>query len=246
MQRAGAVGLWSPTPLPGLTFRLHSHLSQPARPVACSSLALATALSQNPSQQAHSASSWPQQPSPAAAAACSGAAWPGGRPADRHASPTSPCRLRAPLPVHMPLTSPTDPPPRAAAAPRRPAGQRPPARRWRSAPTQPSSRRRWGCRCGVGNRAWCCTAEQLHRAVDAAAADARLRQQSLSAQRVEHGSPSPAPRPQGVTLPPVQPSVPPSKFGFVENAERLNSRAAMVSRCWLRPCRLRPIVARAW
>lgn len=34
--------------------------------------------------------------------------------------------------------------------------------------------------------------------------------------------------PQGVTLPPVQPSVPPSKFGFVENAERLNSRAAMI------------------
>lgn len=33
---------------------------------------------------------------------------------------------------------------------------------------------------------------------------------------------------QGVTQPPVQPVVSPSTFGFVDNAERLNSRAAMV------------------
>ncbi len=33
---------------------------------------------------------------------------------------------------------------------------------------------------------------------------------------------------QGVTQPPYQPSVPPATFGFVDNAERLNSRAAMV------------------
>lgn len=31
-----------------------------------------------------------------------------------------------------------------------------------------------------------------------------------------------------MTLPPVKPAVPPSNVGFVENAERLNSRAAMV------------------
>ena len=44
-----------------------------------------------------------------------------------------------------------------------------------------------------------------------------------------NGPPSSASRsPQGVTLPPVKPQVPPSRFGFVENAERLNSRAAMV------------------
>lgn len=34
--------------------------------------------------------------------------------------------------------------------------------------------------------------------------------------------------PQGVTQPPVQPVVSPSTFGFVDNAERLNSRAAML------------------
>lgn len=33
---------------------------------------------------------------------------------------------------------------------------------------------------------------------------------------------------QGVTLPPAEPVVMPSTFGFVENAEKLNSRAAMV------------------
>lgn len=33
---------------------------------------------------------------------------------------------------------------------------------------------------------------------------------------------------QRVTQPPVQPEVPPAKFGFVESAEILNSRAAMV------------------
>jgi hypothetical protein len=35
--------------------------------------------------------------------------------------------------------------------------------------------------------------------------------------------------PKGVTQPTSKPVVPPPKFGFVENAERLNSRAAMVS-----------------
>lgn len=34
---------------------------------------------------------------------------------------------------------------------------------------------------------------------------------------------------QGVTLPPKKPVEVPSTFGFVYNAERLNSRAAMVS-----------------
>eukprot|EP00890_Picochlorum_soloecismus_P000766 jgi/Picsp_1/1690/NSC_05164-R1_one helix protein len=34
--------------------------------------------------------------------------------------------------------------------------------------------------------------------------------------------------PKGVTQPPRSPIVPPAKFGFVENAERLNSRAAMI------------------
>lgn len=34
---------------------------------------------------------------------------------------------------------------------------------------------------------------------------------------------------QGVTQPPVEPVVAPATFGFVYNAERLNSRAAMVS-----------------
>lgn len=34
--------------------------------------------------------------------------------------------------------------------------------------------------------------------------------------------------PKGVTMPPVQPTVPPATFGFVDNAERMNSRAAMV------------------
>ncbi|EIE19161.1 hypothetical protein COCSUDRAFT_54758 [Coccomyxa subellipsoidea C-169] len=34
--------------------------------------------------------------------------------------------------------------------------------------------------------------------------------------------------PKRVTQPPVQPEVPPAKFGFVESAERLNSRAAML------------------
>mgnify|MGYP006292934529 CR=1 FL=1 len=31
-----------------------------------------------------------------------------------------------------------------------------------------------------------------------------------------------------VTLPPVQPEVPPPQFGFVDNAERINSRACMI------------------
>ena len=34
--------------------------------------------------------------------------------------------------------------------------------------------------------------------------------------------------PKGVTQPPRSPVVPPPKFGFVENAEVLNSRAAMI------------------
>jgi hypothetical protein len=34
--------------------------------------------------------------------------------------------------------------------------------------------------------------------------------------------------PKGVTQPPRSPIVPPAKFGFVDNAERLNSRAAMI------------------
>jgi hypothetical protein len=37
--------------------------------------------------------------------------------------------------------------------------------------------------------------------------------------------------PKGMTQPPVKPTVPPPKFGFVDNAERLNSRAAMVRAC---------------
>ena len=60
-------------------------------------------------------------------------------------SPTSPCRLPAPHPPHMALTCTCARPPRPAAAPRRPAAPRPPARRWRSAPTRPSSRPRWAC-----------------------------------------------------------------------------------------------------
>lgn len=34
--------------------------------------------------------------------------------------------------------------------------------------------------------------------------------------------------PSGVTVPKQEPQVPPPKFGFVDNAERLNSRAAMI------------------
>jgi hypothetical protein len=34
--------------------------------------------------------------------------------------------------------------------------------------------------------------------------------------------------PAGVTAPPRQPQVPPPMFGWVDNAERLNSRAAMI------------------
>eukprot|EP00887_Chlorella_sp_A99_P008160 scaffold12.g8160.t1 len=34
--------------------------------------------------------------------------------------------------------------------------------------------------------------------------------------------------PQGVSLPTVRPEVPPPLFGFVENAERLNSRVALL------------------
>lgn len=42
---------------------------------------------------------------------------------------------------------------------------------------------------------------------------------------------------QGVSVPKVKPEVPPPLFGFVDNAERINSRAAMVSAasrscCW--------------
>ena len=33
---------------------------------------------------------------------------------------------------------------------------------------------------------------------------------------------------QGVTVPKSQPEVAPAKFGFVDNAERINSRACMV------------------
>ena len=33
---------------------------------------------------------------------------------------------------------------------------------------------------------------------------------------------------QGVTQPPRDPEVPPATFGFVDNAERINSRACMV------------------
>ena len=35
---------------------------------------------------------------------------------------------------------------------------------------------------------------------------------------------------QGVTVPKSQPEVSPARFGFVDNAERINSRACMVSR----------------
>ena len=34
---------------------------------------------------------------------------------------------------------------------------------------------------------------------------------------------------QGVTVPQRQPEVAPARFGFVDNAERINSRACMVS-----------------
>jgi hypothetical protein len=34
--------------------------------------------------------------------------------------------------------------------------------------------------------------------------------------------------PQGVTQPPRQPTVPGPRFGFVDNAERINSRACMI------------------
>ena len=36
------------------------------------------------------------------------------------------------------------------------------------------------------------------------------------------------PPPQGVTQPKRFPDIPPGQFGFVDNAERLNSRAAMI------------------
>lgn len=38
----------------------------------------------------------------------------------------------------------------------------------------------------------------------------------------------PIPTPKGVSLPTTLPVVPPPQNGFVENAERLNSRAAMI------------------
>ncbi|MEW5307062.1 MAG: hypothetical protein WDW38_002131 [Sanguina aurantia] len=34
--------------------------------------------------------------------------------------------------------------------------------------------------------------------------------------------------PPGVTLPPFQPQTPPTKYGFVDNAETMNSRACMM------------------
>lgn len=34
--------------------------------------------------------------------------------------------------------------------------------------------------------------------------------------------------PAGVTLPPFQPQTPPTKYGFVDNAETTNSRACMI------------------
>ncbi|KAG2499752.1 hypothetical protein HYH03_002684 [Edaphochlamys debaryana] len=39
---------------------------------------------------------------------------------------------------------------------------------------------------------------------------------------------SPVKPPAGVTLPPVQPEVPPPMFGFVNWAEKINGRAAML------------------
>lgn len=36
------------------------------------------------------------------------------------------------------------------------------------------------------------------------------------------------PPPEGVTMPPRYPNIPPGKFGFVDFAERWNSRAAMI------------------
>ena len=52
----------------------------------------------------------------------------------------------------------------------------------------------------------------------------------------------PAPKaPKGVTFPAVEPEGRALRFGFVENAERWNSRAAMV-----RPCQPRPPDLLAW
>lgn len=42
------------------------------------------------------------------------------------------------------------------------------------------------------------------------------------------GGLSPVKAPQGVTQPPQQPAVKPALFGFVDNAEVINSRAAMI------------------
>lgn len=46
--------------------------------------------------------------------------------------------------------------------------------------------------------------------------------------RAVHGRVHALKAPAGVTLPPKQPDVPPPKNGFVDYAERLNSRAAMI------------------
>ncbi|KAK9787994.1 hypothetical protein WJX73_006978 [Symbiochloris irregularis] len=43
----------------------------------------------------------------------------------------------------------------------------------------------------------------------------------------QHGART-AKTPKGVTEPKLNPEVPPGTFGFVDNAERLNSRAAMI------------------
>ncbi|KAK9816024.1 hypothetical protein WJX74_009130 [Apatococcus lobatus] len=51
------------------------------------------------------------------------------------------------------------------------------------------------------------------------------RQQALT--RAQDSAPEAKP-PKGVTQPPSKPATPPAWFGFVDNAERQNSRAAMI------------------
>lgn len=140
--------LWAHGPSPGPAFRLHSRLAPPPPALPPSSFC-------RRSPPRHQPPSPPARPAMAAAALSSSSSSlqrcslarcaPRGPSRPQSPSPTSPCRLPARHPPHMTLTSTFARPPRPAAAPRRPAGLRPPARRWQSVPTRPSSRPRWAC-----------------------------------------------------------------------------------------------------
>lgn len=77
---------------------------------------------------------------------------------------------------------------------------------------------------GLPSRSVASTSSRCHSHRNASSSAVRSRAATV----VVRANLTPVKPPAGVTLPPKNPEVPPAMFGFVDWAEKMNSRAAMI------------------